>query len=76
MLRTSVSTDSSTSAAKVIINYDEVDRSRSGAGDKLVEKLSKSQRIVKKSKKSQRLEKVVQATGLEECLPKHQSSVN
>ena len=46
MLRTSASTDSSTSAARVIVKYDEVDGGRSGA----VDKSSKSRRIIKSQK--------------------------
>ena len=45
MLRTSSSTDSSTSTTQIAVEYDEVD-----GGGKLVEKSSKSQRIVKESK--------------------------
>ena len=47
-----------------------------GTGGKLVKKLLKSQKIVKKSKKRQRSEKASKAIGLEDCLLKHQSSVN
>ena len=68
--------DTLTSAAKVIVQYDKVDRNKSDASGKLVEKLSKSPKIIKKSKKPQKLKKVMQATGLEERLPKHQSSVS
>ena len=71
MLKTSLSTDSSTSATQITVAYDEVD----GGGRKLVEKLSKSQKIVKKPKKPQRSEKFAKANGSEERLPKHRSSV-
>ena len=43
--------DSSTSAARVMVKYEEVDGGRSGAGGKSVKKSSKNRRIVKKSKK-------------------------
>ena len=43
--------DSSTSAARVMVKYEEVDGGRSGAVGKLVKKSSKSRRIVKKSKR-------------------------
>ena len=46
MLRTSSSTDSSTSATQIAVEYDGVD----GGGGQLVEKSSKSRRIVKESK--------------------------
>ena len=58
-LKTSSLTYLSTNAAKVIIKYDELDKSGGGAGGKSVEKLSKSWKIVKKSEKPQRLEKVM-----------------
>ena len=45
MLKTSSSTDSSTSATESAVKYDEVD-----GGSKLVKKSSKSRRIVKESK--------------------------
>ena len=67
---------SSTSAARVMVKYEEVDGGRSGAVGKLVKKSSKSQRIVKKSKRPQRSEKFAKAIGSEERLPKHRSSVN
>ena len=70
MLRTSSSTNSSTSATQSAIKYDEVD----GSG-KLVEKSSESRKIVKKSKKPQRSEKFAKAIGLRDLLPKHRSSV-
>ena len=68
--------DSSTSAARVMVKYEEVDGGRSGAVGKSVKKSSKSRRIVKKSKRPQRSEKFAKAIGLEERLPKHRSSVN
>ena len=71
MLKTSLSTDSSTSATQIAVEYDEVD----GGGGKSVEKSSKSRKIVKKPKKPQRSEKFVKAIGSEECLPKHRFSV-
>ena len=55
MLRTSSSTDSSFSAAQILVEYDGVDAG--GGGGKLVEKSSKSRRIVKKPEKPQRPEK-------------------
>ena len=70
MLRTSSSTDSSTSTTQSAVKYDEVD-----GGGKLVEKSSESRKIVKKSKKPQRSEKFAKAIGSEERLPRHQSSV-
>ena len=72
MVRTSLSTDSSVSAAQFAVDYDEVD----DGGSKSVEKSSISPRIVKKPKKLQRPEKIAKAIGSEEPLPKHQSSVN
>ena len=51
ILRTSLSTDSSTSATNSVVKYDEVDDS-----GKFVKKLSESRKIVKKSKKFQRSE--------------------
>ena len=68
--------NSSTSATRVLVKYEEVDGGRSDVVGKLVKKLSKSRKIVKNSKKPQRSEKFVKAIGLEECLLKHQSSVN
>ena len=70
MLRTSSSTESSTSAIQSAVKYDEVDD-----GGKLVKKSSKSQKIIKKFKKPQSSEKFAKAIGLEKRLPKHQSSV-
>ena len=61
MLRTSSSTDSSTSATQIAVKCDGVD----GGGGKSVEKSSKSRRIVKKSEE-QRPEKSAKAIGLEE----------
>ena len=72
MLRTSSSTDSSTSATQIAVEYDGVD----GGGGQLVEKSSKSRRIVERSEKPQRPEKVMQATGSEERSPKYRSSVS
>ena len=57
-----------------MVKYEEVDGG--GAGGKFVKKLSKSRKIVKKSKKPQRSEKFAKVIGLEERLPKYQSSVN
>ena len=72
--------DSSTSAARVMVKYEEVDGGRSGAVGKSVKKSSKSRqksrRIVKEPKKLQRSEKFAKAIGSEERLPKHRSSVN
>ena len=75
MLRTSLSTNSSTRAAQIVVEFDGVDAGSGGSG-KLVKNLSKSWGIIKKPKKPQRFEKIVKAIGLEECLPKHRSSVN
>ena len=50
--------DSSTSAARVMVKYEEVDGGRSGAVGKSVKKSSKSRRIIKKSEKPQRPEKL------------------
>ena len=58
--------DSSTSAARVMVKYEEVDGGRSGAVGKLVKKSSKSRRIVKKSEKPQRPEKFAKAIGSKE----------
>ena len=74
-LRTSSSTDSSTSAAQIVVEFDGVDAG-GGAVVKSVEKSSKSRRIVKKVQKLQRSEKFAKAIGSEERLPKHRSSVN
>ena len=63
--------DSSTSAARVMVKYKEVDGGRSGAVGKSVKKLSKSRRIVKKSRKPQRSKKFVKVIGSEERLSKH-----
>ena len=52
ILKTSLLTDSWTSAIQIAVERDEVD-----AGSKSVEKLSKSRKIVKKSKKPQKSEK-------------------
>ena len=54
-----------------MVEYDEAN----DGGRKLDKKSSKSQRIVKKSKKSQSSEKFAEVIGLEECLPKHRSSI-
>ena len=62
MLRTSSSTDSSTSATQIAVEDDGVD----GGGGKSVEKSSKSRRIVKKSEEPQRPEKFAKAIGLKE----------
>ena len=77
MLGMSSSTDSSTSATQSAVKYDEVD-----AGGKSVKKSSKSrQKVVKKSKNRQRIQKpqrsgkFAKVIGLEERLPRHQSSV-
>ena len=80
ILKTSASTDASTSAAKVMVKYDEVDGGRSGAIGKSVKKLSKS--CQKKSENRQRAQKALRSekfaknNGSEERLPKYQSSVN
>ena len=55
MLRMSSSTDSSTSATQIVVDYDGVD---GGVVGKSVKKSSKSRRIVKKSEKSQRPERL------------------
>ena len=72
MFRTSSSTDSSTSATQIAVQYDRLD----GGGGQLVKKSSKSRRIVERSEKPQRPEKVMQATGSEERSPKYRSSVS
>ena len=61
MLRTSSSTDSSTSVTQIAVEDDGVD----GGGGKSVEKSSKS-RTVKKSEEPQRPEKSAKSIGLEE----------
>ena len=66
-LRMSLLTNSSTSAAQIMVEFDE---GKSGAIGKSVKKSSK------KSKKHQRSEKLAKAIGSEECLPRHQFSVN
>ena len=75
MLRTGSSTDSSTSATRIIVKYDEIDGGRSDAVGKSVKKSSKSRKIVKKSKKSQRSKQFAKAIGSEEHLAKYRSSV-
>ena len=55
-----------------MVEYNKAD----DGGVKLVEKLSKSQRIVKKSKKPQNSEKFVEVISLKKYLPKDQSSDN
>ena len=72
MLKTSSLTDSSTSAAQIVVEYDEVDGDGGVGGGKSVTKSKNCQ----KSKKPQRLEKVAKAIGLKERLSKHWSSVN
>ena len=62
MIRTSSSTDSSTTATQIAVKYDGVD----GGAGKLVEKSSKSQRIVKESEEPQRPEKSAKTIGSEE----------
>ena len=62
MLRTSSSTDSSTSVTQIAVEYDGV----GDGGGKSVEKSSKSRRIVKKSEKPQGPEKSTKAIGSEE----------
>ena len=44
--------DPSTSVAKVLVKYDEIDRARSGASSKWIKNLSKSWKIVKRQKTS------------------------
>ena len=56
-----------------MVQFDGVDAS---AGDKSVEKSSKSWKNVKKSEKPQRSEEFIKVISLEERLPKNQSSVN
>ena len=74
MLRTSLSTNSSTCAAQIVFEFNDVDAG-GGDGGKSVKNSLKSRKIVKKPKKSQRSEKIVQAISLEERLPRHRSSV-
>ena len=59
MLRTSSSTDLSTSVAQIMFEYDGVDDDGGGGGDKLVEESSKVEKL-------QRPEKSAKAIGLEE----------
>ena len=59
-----------------MVKYDDINRSKSNAGGKLVKKLSKGQKVVKISKIPQRSEKFAKAINLEKYLPKYQSSVN
>ena len=56
-LRTCLSTDSSTSAAQIVVKLDKIDAGGGTIG-KLAKKLSKSQRIVKKSKKPSKVWKI------------------
>ena len=72
MLPTNPSTESSTNATQIVIEYDEVN---SGSG-KLVKKLSKSWRIVQESKSFKGSKKFAKAISLEEHLPEYQSSIN
>ena len=60
--------DSLTSPARVMVKYDGV-----GVGGKSIKKLSKSCQKVQKFQKSKKFAKAISS---EECLPKHQSSVN
>ena len=64
MLKTSSSTDSSTSAAQIVAEYDGVDGG--GGGGKLIEKSSKSRKIGLVQKTSKRAEKSAKAIGSEE----------
>ena len=68
-LRTSSSTDSSTSAAQIVVEFDRVDAS----GDAVGKKSKNCQKIRKNLK---RPEKFIKAIGLEERLPKHRFLVN
>ena len=61
MLRTSSSTDSSTSAAQIVFEYDEV----GSGGGKLIKKFSKVEKSTK-SKTPQRPEKSAKTIGLED----------
>ena len=74
MLRTSLSTNSSTRAAQIVVEFDGVDAG-GGGGGKSVKNSSKSRRIVKKPRKPQRSEKFAKAIGSEERLPRHRSTV-
>ena len=56
MLRTSLTTNSSTHAAQIVVEFDGVDAG--SGGGKSVKNLSKSRRIVKKPKKPQKSEKL------------------
>ena len=58
-----------------MVEFDGVDAG-SGAIDKSVKKLSKSQRIVKKSEKISKAWKIAKIIGLKERLPKYWSFVN
>ena len=62
MLKTSSSMNSLITVTLITVEDDRVD----GGDDKLVEKLSKSQRIVKKLEKPQRPEKFLKTIGSEE----------
>ena len=70
MLKTSSSTDSLTSAAQIVVEFDGVD---AGGGDvgKSFKKLKNRQKVRKTSKAW----KVAKVIGSEERLPKHRSSV-
>ena len=71
MLKTSLLTNSSTSVTRITVKYDKV----GGNSDKLVKKLSKSQKIVK-SQKTSKAKKVIKIIGLEKHLSKYQSSIS
>ena len=74
MLKTSLSRNSSTRAALIVVEFDGVDAG-GGGGGKSVKNLSKSWRIVKKPRKPQRSEKFAKTIGSEERLPRHQFTV-
>ena len=75
MFRTSLSTNLSTRAAQIVVEFDGVDAGGGGGIGKSVKKLSKSRRIVKKPRKPQKSEKFAKAIGSEERLPRHRSTV-
>ena len=61
----SISKDSSTSAAQIVVEYDGVDDDGSINGDKSIEKSSKGQKVLK-VEKPQRPEKFAKTIGLDE----------
>ena len=72
IIKTSLSTDSSTSATKIAVKHDEVD----GGGGKLVKKVVKKSKNCQKAKNLKRFDKSAKVIGSEERLPKHQFAGN